>query len=843
MKSKTKKLLNSFKCLFLASALLLVFVASSLPAYAEITGDASDRLYYKLDTAPGEYAYGDYSNSRYFVLNGSQITVFDAASGAHGDFYNFKNSAKDPSSFKFYDLYGTGSKLYYLYQSGGSSFVTVVDFERLSVFVNELGFPCTSVMATEADDILVYTSVNKGMVFVIKSDGTTMNASVSSPIVHFYGEDEDGNIYYQTSNGLTFASYDRKSFTPSNRKLTDVTADLSKNNRPVEIINKNLLADYTGNVFELNNGSTRKIMSFERKNYSPGYSAGIVAVPNSNILVGAGDSKILAAYNRETNKIVSSAETRHNIYSVIMFGFNILCFEKDSSGSYIEIIPLNEFVQLNTKVLNLNDESVYAGRSSADVASKYSRAVREYDFTAPMLSDNGSAKAPYARSVMTKEAQNALLDFSNYQRWLAGLSEYRTGSSTIEDTAAKGAILLSASPVKGHYPPKPNDMNEDFYKTAYIGTGGNISYGYGSNIAGGIASIRALTNDLNNLSNRETVSSDGKYYNGYNTPGHRNSFLQRGGSCITYGAADGILLQYYEYAQNDPNHSGTFTQNNNNEAAYAWPAPGAFPYEEISPGAMWTVYLNTDSVNTGFGNLDITVTDLTTGEEFIRNTVMHDADGQREGYSITNYWGKSISFTPPKTYSYDGKSYKVTIKNLVDANGMPATIEYTINMFGYTDTFMIDGAKYRLTENGELVPAAEPTTEPVTTVEPTTEPVTTVEPTTEPVTTVEPTSEPVTTVEPTTEPVTTVEPTTEPATSRYVLIGDVNLDGKVNGLDAGILQRYVSGWDGYRDKIKSMEAADVNRNGSVNGADAGVLARYASGWEEYSRFIVRIEIK
>ena len=69
-----------------------------------------------------------------------------------------------------------------------------------------------------------------------------------------------------------------------------------------------------------------------------------------------------------------------------------------------------------------------------------------------------------------------------------------------------------------------------------------------------------------------------------------------------------------------------------------------------------------------------------------------------------------------------------------------------------------------------------------------------------------------------------------------VLIGDVNGDGKVNGADAGLLSRYTSGWDGYGEKIKNMDAADNNGDGKVNGADSGILSRFTSGWEGYDKY-------
>ena len=72
--------------------------------------------------------------------------------------------------------------------------------------------------------------------------------------------------------------------------------------------------------------------------------------------------------------------------------------------------------------------------------------------------------------------------------------------------------------------------------------------------------------------------------------------------------------------------------------------------------------------------------------------------------------------------------------------------------------------------------------------------------------------------------------------AKPALIGDVNDDGKVNGADAGLLNRYTSGWEGYAEKIKNMDAADINRDGKVNGADSGLLNRYTSGWENVKKY-------
>ena len=73
-----------------------------------------------------------------------------------------------------------------------------------------------------------------------------------------------------------------------------------------------------------------------------------------------------------------------------------------------------------------------------------------------------------------------------------------------------------------------------------------------------------------------------------------------------------------------------------------------------------------------------------------------------------------------------------------------------------------------------------------------------------------------------------------------ILVGDVNGDGSVNNRDAMILDRYVAGWTGYEEKIKSMDAADLNRDGSVNNRDAMTLDRYIAGWTGYAKYIITV---
>ncbi len=68
------------------------------------------------------------------------------------------------------------------------------------------------------------------------------------------------------------------------------------------------------------------------------------------------------------------------------------------------------------------------------------------------------------------------------------------------------------------------------------------------------------------------------------------------------------------------------------------------------------------------------------------------------------------------------------------------------------------------------------------------------------------------------------------------VFGDLTGDKKINGLDAGLLNRYVSGWVTGIEKIVNIDYADVNQDGKINGGDAAVLARYVSGWQGYESY-------
>lgn len=57
-------------------------------------------------------------------------------------------------------------------------------------------------------------------------------------------------------------------------------------------------------------------------------------------------------------------------------------------------------------------------------------------------------------------------------------------------------------------------------------------------------------------------------------------------------------------------------------------------------------------------------------------------------------------------------------------------------------------------------------------------------------------------------------------------LGDVNNDGKINGIDVGLLLQYLAEWE----VDINLEVADVNGDGDVNGVDSVLLLQYLAEW-------------
>lgn len=760
-----RKVFNSILSLSLVLCLLVTAVSAGLSvSAAEGRAKQIDEM--------GEFGFADFQNNRLFTLKGTKLYLYDLNYGSGYELIDYAQYSST-GTCTVLDKYVDDGKFYILTSDTQKCYLMTLDYTLFQLNSNALNFVCEKFTVLENGTTVV--SVNSGgndYAFVLKASGDHYFTSLSEHIEQFYGS--SGNIvYYKTLAGMSYATCTDTAFTQSKKTVNGMTLSDFRRANYIDFIDGSYVATDKGKVYiEQSSDTFANVLDFDREGYTESSGALTVNLVNSNLIIGADGTNTLGAYSTDTYDLYSLVTTAYAPYSLFTDGVNILCIEKQDGVFYYEVFDISDFTYIEPELYVLNSESVYANRSRNDIAKLYSDAIGGVNRRQLVLSDFGSLSAPYSGTVMNSDVQSKLIDFSTYLRALCGLSGYTYGGDDTAVTVGKGSVLLYAAWKKlgymGHTPSKPSDMDNDFYNEAYTTCGGNISYGFGQTFWEQVKAIRGLNDDTNNASNTEIDS--GGYHQGYNTPGHRNCFLQRGGNKLTYGYSDSVLLQYYEYVQRDPNASGTINETGNNEAAYAWPAPGDFPADEIDPKAVWTIYFNTDKLDTGKHEPRVTITDLQTGETFVRNTEMHDVDGQREGYSTSNFWGKCLSFTPPSTSSYSDKSYKVTVENLINDVNLPATVEYTVNFFDYDGEYTIDGLQYSMDSYGNLTcltPPTEPTTEEPTTEEPTEEP-STAEPTTEEATTEEPTEAPTTeeptTVEPTEEP-TTEEPTTEESTT------------------------------------------------------------------------------
>ena len=67
-------------------------------------------------------------------------------------------------------------------------------------------------------------------------------------------------------------------------------------------------------------------------------------------------------------------------------------------------------------------------------------------------------------------------------------------------------------------------------------------------------------------------------------------------------------------------------------------------------------------------------------------------------------------------------------------------------------------------------------------------------------------------------------------------IGDVNEDGNVDIMDAMLLTRYTSEWEGIE---INLEAAEISGDGDVSLADAMILTRYVNNWKGYDHYFTK----
>lgn len=660
------------------------------------------------------------------LINNNQLYSYDIESDTISLEYTFPTATYSSNSSSGV-IYGSKSKvkvyideakglMYYAYNSytnvtADSQIIVVIVYDlensKITTTVKHKGHTLSSVGADTLGNIYIGTDEIEqelSYLYILSPTGSTLaKRKLTYPINDFSGFCDDGTFYF-VEEYMAYSAYgyanlmgrlNRGTFKNNTIKINADGYDYVKNiyfsdyNTPVEILNNKYLVTFTGIFYSLNDITDTSLPSetlYTAKNLEKGskyhfvYNSGVNSIMDieNNQVYTLNDNNSILLYSLSSGKKLKIYTTTKKIFNIKDGGNFILALETDGTNFYYEKIMKSNFTSITTTVYNMNEFKAYKGRTKNDIIRKFI-SLTPNNYSSKLFDSKSKEKSPYKESILTAKTKNNALKLSNYYRWLAGLTILNSASDETWSNAGKGAVLLAASEFS-HTPAQPSDMSDEFYKSAYQGTSNsNIAYNYYQNQYKLHDSIRQFLND-----------------NGYTIPGHRNTFFTRNATNIAYGISSIYLTQTVEYTD-DPNPQGTATINNN-DAAYAWPTPGYFPAEDISTSAYWTVNLNTDKINLSNIPLVVTITDLDTKQTFERSS-------SANGLYSTTFWGRYISFAPPTVEgnSYAGKNYKITLTNLTDEKGLPATLEYTINFFSYEGTYTIDNVTYNVNKYGKIV--------------------------------------------------------------------------------------------------------------------------------------------
>lgn len=305
-------------------------------------------------------------------------------------------------------------------------------------------------------------------------------------------------------------------------------------------------------------------------------------------------------------------------------------------------------------VYDAQDLPAFEGRTMQDVAAAYSFALyagETYNNTdsSTWYVKPASTSNPYETGEITADTQKAMVEMTNFYRWLMGNSELRQ-ESVHSDELQAGALVRNFDfnhVVNDAY--KPADMSSELWEYG-AGCGHNI-------LAAGYTPQGAVTGWMN-----EGYSF---VYDQWGTIGHRAIMMEMELSGLQYGFAGSVAIG-----------NATERLNKRTQPFAAFPAPGYMPSALVNPTTCaWSVELNADNIEL-YDEYDVTatITNRTTGQVWVRTA---DEESLRSSYGC-------IVFIQPDDYSESGYSdiYDVTITGLTDTEtGGAAEIHYSVNFF------------------------------------------------------------------------------------------------------------------------------------------------------------------
>ena len=281
-----------------------------------------------------------------------------------------------------------------------------------------------------------------------------------------------------------------------------------------------------------------------------------------------------------------------------------------------------------------------------------------------------SVVAPYATGSLTEEFMQTGLTYLNYVRFVAGLPEITLDDAMNLD-AQHGAVVLAAIDELTHYPHKPADMDDAFFKRGSDATSSsNISYRRGYDPLGNLKnSILGCMNDNSSIGNLTTV-------------GHRRWLLNPTLGKVGFGYAESnsgasyIVTKVFDWS----GVGCTFD-------FISWPAAGNQPVDLFPAQNPWSVTLNNSVYRKASADsVKITVTRESDGTQWIFDGSTGKPNTNIDPYLIVDTQGYGIPnciiFHPgtANVRNYEGV-YTVKITGIYYLNGSAAEINYTVDFF------------------------------------------------------------------------------------------------------------------------------------------------------------------
>ena len=388
--------------------------------------------------------------------------------------------------------------------------------------------------------------------------------------------------------------------------------------------------------------STSKIPGFKLNNsIYYGGSNGMIYKQNINTFSIEG-TYVIPDTNSEIYSMNYNNGTIYVVYRI----------KNSSTNDYTYYLTSFTENQIKKPVTYTFNKNTATSHTKAQITQKYNEAKAKFDYRNQSVYQNQpSTKSPYKSGSLKEQVKTDTLNQINFYRWLYGINTLNLNTSKM-DRNQKGAVLLAALNTLTHYPSKPKDMDDSFYKEAYAGCNAGANE-YSGNVAYGYSMPNSIYGYIDDSSNT------------YANVGHRTSLLDLSADTVSFGYCNSYNTLSIYYSNN--------TKNKDN--FYSYPTSGYFPTECIRTTAMWSINLSDKDYILNDLNLTLSSNGITASKV----TTYYDRYTKTLYFSIPDNIKKAISNGANSYLPETVVNIKAT--GIKDSEGNNYVITYNTNFY------------------------------------------------------------------------------------------------------------------------------------------------------------------